>query len=307
MKSRRRRTCYTLAAAIKLSAFAPGRPGSLRLPTRRPPISPEGTFSLSLRAKTVQMLDRPEACDRIVAMASNRTLHIRRASSNPELAPGHRRESESATPLRARRRGRRYLLSAFALIVVAATAFVGVWFHNRYATSDQMLVPIREYSSAEYPEDPADKSINYGRYSDRRLKLIRRGATHFDFVFEPVHSHVATVVFRNVDVSLMTPSEPSWTKGNRNLERIALIDRQWNRQQVSFARGSKHLEVSGGNGFERDNLVEADLAKNCLNAGLWEVLLFNREDGQPCTTRAGLLSRSATTSRSSSTTPESLT
>ncbi|MGH7814685.1 MAG: hypothetical protein ACREQI_11875 [Candidatus Binataceae bacterium] len=143
-----------------------------------------------------------------------------------------------------------------------------------------MLIPLKTYSSAEYPEDPADKSVDYGRYSDRRLKLIKRDATHFDFVLEPKRGYVATVAFRNIDVSLMTPSKPVWTKHDPNLQRIALTDRQWNRQQVSFPRGSSHLEVSGGNGFERGNLTEAALAKNCLNAGLWEVLLFDRENGK---------------------------
>lgn len=36
----------------------------------------------------------------------------------------------------------------------------------------------------------------------------------------------------------------------------------------------------GGNGFEKDNLYSAEIAKNCLNAGLWEILLFTQENGQ---------------------------
>src|SRR5207245_4343412 len=80
------------------------------------------------------------------------------------------------------------------------------------------------------------------------------------------------------DVRLMTPSEPAWTRGDADLERIALTDRQWNRQQVSFDGHSPHVEVVGGDGFEKSNLASAELAKNCLNAGLWEVLLFVHEN-----------------------------
>jgi hypothetical protein len=127
-----------------------------------------------------------------------------------------------------------YLVAVPGIITIAAVALGGVWLSRRYTTSDVMFIPLKEYSSAEYPEDPADKSINYGRYSDRELRLAKRDATHFDFILEPKHGHVATVVFRNIDVSLMTPSEPYWTKRDPNLERIALTDRQWNRQQVSF-------------------------------------------------------------------------
>jgi hypothetical protein len=143
-----------------------------------------------------------------------------------------------------------------------------------------MTVPIREFSRAEYPEDPANQSVHHGRYSGRRLVLKQKDETHFDFIFEPGHPHIAKVSFRDIDVSLMTPSLPHWTKGDKGLRRVALTDRQWNRQQVSFKVDSPHIEVSGGDGFERKNISSAELAKNCLNAGLWEVLLFNQEQGQ---------------------------
>jgi hypothetical protein len=140
-----------------------------------------------------------------------------------------------------------------------------------------MPVAIREYSNEEYPEDPADRSVRFGQYDGRRLTLIRKEDAHFDLVFEPTQPHISTVAFRNIDVSLMTPSIPAWTKPDDGLRRIALTDRQWNRQQVSFARFSPHLEIKGGDGFEENNLYSAELAKNCLNAGLWEVLLFAKE------------------------------
>ena len=171
-----------------------------------------------------------------------------------------------------------YVLGTIGILAIAAAALGVRWVVHRYATGDTMIIPLKESSSAEYPEDPAAKSINYGRYSDRQLKLVKRDATHFDFVFESKHDQVATVVFKDIDVSRMTLSESFWTKRDPNIQRIALTDRQWNRQQVRFPRGSEHLQVSGGNGFERNNLIEGDLAKNCLNAGLWEVDYRARDD-----------------------------
>jgi hypothetical protein len=144
-----------------------------------------------------------------------------------------------------------------------------------------MEVPVREYTNAEYPEDPSNRSLHHGQYNGRTLTLVKKDDTHFDFVFEPQHPHVAKVLFRDVDVSLMTPSLPEWTKADDGLRRIALTDRQWNRQQVRFGGpASPHVEVSGGDGWEKENLYSAELAKNCLNAGLWEVLLFNKEKGE---------------------------
>ena len=171
------------------------------------------------------------------------------------------------------------ILFLFLLLGIIGSSIAGaVWFRQRYAVVPVMDVFLREYSTAEYPEDPADRSAYFGQYKGRTLKLVAGDETHFDFIFESPHKHVATVVFRNVDVALMTPSLPEWCKTDDGLERIALTDRQWNRQQVRFEVNSPLVEVTGGDGFEKDRLYSAELAKNCLNAGLWEVLLFVKEN-----------------------------
>lgn len=170
----------------------------------------------------------------------------------------------------------------FFLIIVLFVGLLlgGRWLYRRYAVAVAMEIPIKEYSNAEYPEDPANRSIHYGRYANRRLRLVKRDETHFDFILEPADSETAKIVFKNTDVGLMTPSEPEWTKRDPNLERIALTDRQWNRQQVAFDPDSDRVEVTGGDGFEKRHIYSAELAKNCLNAGLWEALLFTHEKGQ---------------------------
>lgn len=72
-----------------------------------------------------------------------------------------------------------------------------------------------------------------------------------------------------------------WAKIDPDLTTIGLIDREWNRQQVRFDRPSPLLDVrEGGDGFEQRALTRVDLARNCLNAGLWELLLFTTEDGE---------------------------
>lgn len=171
------------------------------------------------------------------------------------------------------------VLWVFSILVLGILLLIGVRTYFRYATAPSMSLPVREFSNAEYPEDPANRSIHHGKYKDRKLKLVRKDATHFDFVLESNQPHVANVVIRNVDVSLMTPSLPEWTKKDAALRRIALTDRQWNRQQVAFGGlNSPNVEVTGGDGFEAKNLLSAELAKNCLNAGLWEIQLFVNEN-----------------------------
>jgi hypothetical protein len=173
--------------------------------------------------------------------------------------------------------GRRTLLASAAALGLLLGTVVGVRTFLRYSLAEVMAVPIREYSNAEYPEDPAGRSVHHGKYNGRHLTLVQKDATHFDFILTPQHPHIAQIVLRDVDVSLMTPSVPAWTKADNGLRRIALTDRQWSRQQVRFDAGSSHVAITGGDGFETTHLFTAELAKNCLNAGLWEVLLFVKE------------------------------
>ena len=173
------------------------------------------------------------------------------------------------------RHTRRWLAAAVTLALAAVAIGLTIRQTTRYQIADVMTLPLREYTNAEYPEDPANRSPHHGKYHGRRVRLVRKDATHFDVVVEPLAPHIATVTFHDVDVSLMTPSLPESCKRDPGNTRIALTDRQWNRQQVSFAVDGQRVEVSGGDGFEKENLSSAELAKNCLNAGLWEVLLFH--------------------------------
>ena len=165
-------------------------------------------------------------------------------------------------------------------LLLAAAGAVAVRSYFRYRVQDTMAVPLREYTNAEYPEDPSGRSVRHGQFDGRRLTLVKKGEARFDFVLESDDPRIARIVIKDVDVGLMTPSLPEWAKADPSLTRIALTDRQWNRQQVAFGpAGSPHVELSGGDGWEKENLFSAELAKNCLNAGLWEVLLFAREGG----------------------------
>jgi len=170
------------------------------------------------------------------------------------------------------------LIVLLVLVAVGALA-TAVWWHRRHAVEDVMRLAVREFSAAEYPEDPAERSASSGRYQGRSLMLVRQSDESFDFIFEPKDSGVARVAFRNVNVKFMCAAQPAWTRSHAGNALITLLEREWNRQQVSFTPGP-NLEVTGGDGWERTNLFTAELANNCLGAGQWEVLLYSRENGQ---------------------------
>ena len=126
-------------------------------------------------------------------------------------------------PWRVRRKS--MAVAAIAGLVLLG-AGVGGRLLLRYYIADVMEVPIREHSNAEYLEDLAGRSVHHSKYNGRKLTLVQKDATHFDFILTPQHPHIAKIVFRDVDVSLMTPSLPAWTKADAGLRRIALTDRQ---------------------------------------------------------------------------------
>ncbi len=168
------------------------------------------------------------------------------------------------------------LATGIIITCVSASWYVS----QRYDTAQTMQVEVKEYTTSEYPEDPAPLSAYYKKYGGRSLKLTQLDDTHFNFTLSPtVDNRVSTVTFKNIDLELFVPKLSDWVKQDEGLEKITLVDREWNRQQVSFLPDSEHIEISGGDGFEASNIHSLHLARNCLNAGLWEVLLFVKEDG----------------------------
>jgi hypothetical protein len=164
------------------------------------------------------------------------------------------------------------------ILFFALLGWGGFWFQSRYKFDNKMAVTLQELSNVDYPANPAPLGKNFQRYTNRNLTIIKRDETHFDFVLEATDKKTAKIVIKNVNLELLVPKIPQWAKKDPGLEVIALTDREWNRQQVSFPANSKDIEIIGGDGFEKQNLVEVALANNCLNAGYWEILLFTKED-----------------------------
>ncbi len=177
------------------------------------------------------------------------------------------------------RRG--YLRLGVATVVVATAVGGAAWFHTRYDDTPDQTVPLRSFSNAEYPEDPEPRSLVFGNYPHQHVRVQQIGDTRFQFLLQPASPHATVVELAEVDLAHLVAAVPPWVKADANLTKIGLIDREWNRQQVSFRRDSPYVRVhSGGDGFEERAVSRVDLAGNCLNAGLWELLLFTVEEGE---------------------------
>ncbi|GAB4226425.1 MAG: hypothetical protein Tsb0021_02390 [Chlamydiales bacterium] len=176
---------------------------------------------------------------------------------------------------------RKKVFLGFVIVAVSGLMILGAAFFSKYSKADEMNISIEELAAQDYPEDPYSRSEHYGSYTNRKLRLIKKSDKHFDMIFESTNPQVATITLKNVDLSYLIPVQPLWTRVDPNLEAIALSEREWNHQQVIFERSSPNLELAGGDGFEIERLMSVEIAKNSLNAGMWEVYLFaNEENGK---------------------------
>lgn len=166
-------------------------------------------------------------------------------------------------------------------LLILCTITLGIYYylHPFFGLEKTTHVPIKEYSNQEYKENPSATTARFQRYNGRKLTLHQKGEDLYDFVLSPKQgTHgIATITLHNVDMKLFVPTIPKPFHGIHGLETIALIDREWNRQQVSFKASSQQVTIRGGDGYELSNLYTVELAKNCLNAGLWEIILTEKE------------------------------
>jgi hypothetical protein len=118
----------------------------------------------------------------------------------------------------------------------------------RYDAAPAMRVPLVVHADADY--------------DDRRLLLIQRDATHYDFVFEPTSDRVARVVLSNIDVSPLAPQV------NATGYHVS------GRQQMTLAASDAAVEIRGGDGFEVQHISHIAIASDRGHAGGWQVALF---------------------------------
>jgi hypothetical protein len=163
----------------------------------------------------------------------------------------------------------------YTLIISGGVAFI-----NRYKVAEEMQVNVKEFSAKQYPAEPANYSTIHNRYSNRQLKIVQTDNNYFDFILESNDAKVAKIVLKNINLELFVPKVPEVAQTDKNLELIALVSREWNRQQVSFPPDSEHLEITGGDGYEKENIYSVELARNCLNSGLWEIVINVEEEGK---------------------------
>ena len=157
-----------------------------------------------------------------------------------------------------------------------------IWATTRYSLQEDYRIPLEALSPADYPEAPEPRSQIFRDSPYSFLHLHHLTGTQYQLVLEAdPHSHTTSIELSPVNLALLMPTPAPWVRSDRDLTTISIVDHEWNRQQVHFPITSPVVHfLPGGDGSKTQPLTAIDLARNCLNAGLWELILWTNAGGR---------------------------
>ncbi|MSR61903.1 MAG: hypothetical protein EXS08_05610 [Planctomycetes bacterium] len=126
-------------------------------------------------------------------------------------------------------------------------------------------VALKPEEAGGYAANPSTLSLPL-RQDLSAVRLARSGAQH---TLELVGA-AAPLGLSALDLSLLVPSVPAYARHDDDLSRFALLQREFNRNEVKFG--------------PQGELADFKVANNCLKSGLWEVMLDKKvESGNAMT------------------------
>jgi len=139
-------------------------------------------------------------------------------------------------------------------------------------------IPVKEMTDAEYPDNPSLES----RHSEAKQKYFKsiilknQGQNLFELDLLSQQEGQCQISLKSLPLLEMMPTAPDFIKKDDYLTYIGIINQEWNRQQVQFKAGQ--FSVKGNSKLQ---ITRVDLARNCLNAYLWEMLVYAKDtDGK---------------------------
>lgn len=123
-----------------------------------------------------------------------------------------------------------------------------------------------------YPDNPdiGFRSTNYQQEYFTTGILDSIGGATISFHF--ISTTKDTISILDMDVSELIPTIPSPIKNDEYLSYITCVNQEWNRNQVKLLK-NQFLATDS-------TIVRVDIARNCLNAYLWEIIAYIHENGK---------------------------
>jgi len=141
-------------------------------------------------------------------------------------------------------------LASLALLILPASAAGG---------DGNWTVPLKPEEAGGYPANPSTLSLPL-RQDLTGVHLTRSGELH---TLE-LTGAATPLALTGVDLSLLVPRVPAYARADDDLLRFALLQREFNRNEVKFG--------------PQGELADFKVANNCLKSGLWEVMLDKKVD-----------------------------
>lgn len=146
---------------------------------------------------------------------------------------------------------------AFAVAVTLASLAAGA---THGADSGPVEAAMKPEAPEGYKGNPT-KPFGTLMQDYTTTKLTAKGGGHYELALGPA---AGAPVFADLDVRWWVPRVPALARGDATLTRVALMQREFNRNETKLGPVG--------------DFAETKVANNCLRSGLWEVILEKKKD-----------------------------
>lgn len=144
---------------------------------------------------------------------------------------------------------------------------------NTGENNSKFELKIKNLTDKEYPDNPdigfRSEVYQSELFSLGELDIVEKEKSLADFYFYTKTND--TISLEKIDLSEFFPTIPDAIKDDEYLSYISCVNQEWNRNQVRFLNDEFNSTDK--------KIKRVDLARNCLNAYLWEVILYIEENG----------------------------
>jgi len=165
-------------------------------------------------------------------------------------------------------------------IIVLVLMVVIVACKTKQKANEQMVYQstIKEMTDQEYPDnnDIESRCSDWQEYKHHKVLVERLSKTDFKVTFLPANQNSDTIILKHVNLLEWIPTIPDYLE-DEYLKKIGIINAEWNRQQVKFEEGEFYISYHTEEGRKT---TRVDLARNCLNSYLWEIITYATIDGK---------------------------
>ncbi|MEN9609436.1 MAG: hypothetical protein RLZZ628_250 [Bacteroidota bacterium] len=166
---------------------------------------------------------------------------------------------------------------ALALSLLAIVAyFTNLSWRSLNQTTKTYQTVLKTATDVEYPNNNmiGFKSKLDGTYTHKKVFITETENGNYDFTILPSNPNSDTLLVPDVNLLEFMPSIPENVKKNAYLSFLAVLNQEWNRIQVKF---NNKIFIAKGAGTEKNIVTRVDIANNCIQKGLWELLTFTTD------------------------------